>query len=215
MRVDARRWWRSTEDGALLEVTLTSRPQRRRAPRRCWSTGPARSRRSSRSTGCPPTRSGLPPPRRSCAAAATETPDRPLADRRRWDIREGTITGDGRLDRLGVIDGEPAAVVETTHCSRCSAPPRRPAAARWCSTATCAPSATTAFDLERRLRPRRAARDSEGTVDVLVAPPVGVLAPAVEALVTYELARHHDPARLSGRLRRRRWSWCRPPRWWA
>jgi hypothetical protein len=47
-------------------------------------------------------------------------------------------------------------------------------------------SATTAFDLHDG-SVREGRTSSSGAVDVLVAPPDGVVAPAVDAFVTYEL----------------------------
>jgi len=118
-------------------------------------------------------------------AAATEPPRRPLSIGDDWEVQEGTVTGTGRLDRLGVLDGQPSAVVETTIREALDETTERLG-----STVALAgdlPSVTTtAFDV-RDGSVRRSRTHSKGTVHLLVSPPVDVQAAPVEAVVIYEL----------------------------
>jgi hypothetical protein len=119
------------------------------------------------------------------ASAATEPPDRPLSIGDDWDVNEGTVSGDGHLDRLGVLDGEPAAVVEATIIEVLAETTERLGSAVELD-GDLRSVTTTAFDVGDG-SVRRSLTDSEGTVDVLVSPPADVQAAAVAALVTYEL----------------------------
>jgi hypothetical protein len=119
------------------------------------------------------------------AAAATETPDRPLAVGDRWEVRQGTIRGDGRLDRLGILDGDPAAFVEIDLLEALSAT-EETGGSQVVLEGDLRTSATTAFDVEDG-SVREGHTHSRGDVDVVVAPPAGVDATPVEARVTYEL----------------------------
>ena len=119
------------------------------------------------------------------AAAATEPPDRPLSIGDDWEILEGTVTGEGRLDRLGVLDGEPAAVVETTILEVLDETTERLGSTVDLD-GDLRSVTTTAFDVHDG-SVRRSRTGSEGSVDVLVSPPADVQAAPVNAVVTYEL----------------------------
>jgi hypothetical protein len=119
------------------------------------------------------------------AAAATKTPDRPLAVGEVWEIREGTITGHGRLDHLAVLADRPAAAVEIALLEAFDAT-EVTGGSEVVLDGDLRTAATTTFDLEDGAV-REGSTSSSGAVDVLVSPPEGVVAPPVEALVTYEL----------------------------
>ena len=119
------------------------------------------------------------------AAAATEPPDRPLAIGDDWEVDEGTVSGEGHLDRLGVLDGEPAAIVETTILEVLAETTERLGSAVGLD-GDLRSVTTTAFDVGDG-SVRRSLTDSEGTVDVVVSPPADVQTAPVQAVVTYEL----------------------------
>jgi hypothetical protein len=173
-----------TDEGARLEVTLTSTssPTPTQATVQVDRAGSLQA--IQQIDGLPAEPTGLSTDA-LLAAAATETPDRPLAVGDRWDIREGTITGHGRLDRLRVLDGDPAAVVEISLLEAFSST-EEVEGSQVVLDGDLHTAATTAFDLaDGSVREGHTA--STGSVDVLIAPPEGVLAPAVDAVVTYDL----------------------------
>jgi len=173
-----------TDGGALLEVTLRSSTSAEPSTATVQVDRAGSLQAIQQIDGLPAASTGLSTDA-LLAAAATQTPDRPLAVGDRWDIREGTITGDGRLDRLRVIDDDPAAVVEISLLEAFNAT-EETGGSEVVLDGDLRTSATTAFDLaDGSVREGRT--NSSGLVDVLVAPPVGVVAPAVDALVTYEL----------------------------
>ena len=190
-----RRSSRPTDDGTLLEVTLTSSSSPRPAPRRCWSTGPGRCRPSSRSTACPPTSLGLPPPTRS---SPPPPPRRPTG---RWRSATGGTIARGHDHRRRpprpprrARRRAPRPWSRSTS-SRCSPRTEETGGARSCSTATCArrppPPSTwpTARCVEGRTRQRRARSTcSWRRRSAWWRPPS-------RRVVTYELARH-APTRL-------------------
>ena len=173
-----------TDDGALLEVTLTSSSSPEPSTATVLVDRAGSLQAIQQIDGLPASTTGLSTDA-LLAAAATRTPDRPLAVGDRWEIRDGTITGDGRLDRLGVLDGDSAAVVEIDLLEVLNAT-EETAGSEVVLDGDLRTSATTAFDLaDGSVREGRTR--SHGDVDVLIAAPVGVTAPAVAARVTYEL----------------------------
>jgi hypothetical protein len=174
-----------TEDGARLEVTLTSSGAAAESTATVVVDRAGSLQAIQQIDGLPTEETGLPAADALLSAAATRTPDRPLALGDRWTIAEGTITGEGRLDRLGVLDDEEAAVIETALLEVLRST-EQSGDSQVVLDGDLRTSATTAFDLDdgsvRHSRTR-----STGIVDVLVAPPTGVIAPAVEAVVRYEL----------------------------
>ena len=112
-------------------------------------------------------------------------PQGPLAPGDRWSIDDDPLTGDGRLQRLGVIDGADVAVVttdleqpveETTPVGATSA-----ALAGDLRTTT-----TTAYDV-RDGSVRRASSRARGEVEARIAPPPGVNATTVLGTITYDV----------------------------
>ncbi len=174
----------ATEGGARMEVTLTSRGS---APKTAEVTvDRAGSLQAIQAVdGLPADALGLPAVADLLAAAATEPPRRALALGDAWATTEGLVTGKGRLDHYAVLDGEDSAVVESTVVEVLTQTSER-SGSEVVLDGDLRSSATTAFDLAdgsvRRSRTR-----SHGTVDVLVAPPVDVVAPPVDATVTYDL----------------------------
>ncbi|MFL6203923.1 MAG: hypothetical protein ACJ739_01085 [Acidimicrobiales bacterium] len=173
-----------TDEGARVEVTLTSSSSPTPSTATVQVDRAGSLQAIQQIDGLPAESAGLSTDA-LLAAAATTTPDRPLAVGDRWDIREGTITGDGRLDRLGVIDDRDVAVVETSLLEAFNAT-KESGGSQVVLDGDLHTSAVTAFDLiDGSVREGRTR--SAGAVDVLVAPPEGVVAPAVDALVIYEL----------------------------
>jgi hypothetical protein len=172
------------DDGALLEVTLTSSSSPAPSTATVQVDRAGSLQAIQQIDGLPPASTGLSTDA-LLAASATKTPDRPLAVGDRWEIREGTITGHGRLDHLGVLEGDPAAAVEISLLEAFNAT-EEIGGSEVVLDGDLHTSATTAFDLADG-SVREGHTKSSGSVDVLVAPPVGVVAPAVDALVTYEL----------------------------
>jgi hypothetical protein len=173
-----------TDDGARLEVTLTSSASTTPSQATVTVDRAGSLQAIQQIDGLPAGPTGLSTDA-LLAAAATETPDRPLAVGDRWDIREGTITGDGRLDRLRVLDDDPAAIVEIDLLEAFSST-EESEGSQVVLDGDLRTSATTAFDLGDG-SVREGHTSSTGSVDVLVAPPEGVVAPAVNAVVTYDL----------------------------
>lgn len=112
-------------------------------------------------------------------------PDSRLSPGDRWSIDDAELTGEGRLVRLGVIDGEEVAVVdhELTH----------PVAETVAIGATSAAidgalraTSTTAYDL-RDGSLRRATTRARGEVGARIAPPPGIDAVAVAGTITYDV----------------------------
>lgn len=172
-----------TEDGTMVEVTLTSDDG---APRTATVLlDRAGSLRAIQVVdGLPVDIPGLPAGAVPTASVG-EPPDRPLEIGDEWTITDGTLTGDARLERLGVVDDHDVAVVrssavdvltgvETVDDSEVSLDGRLRSIA------------TTTFDLVDGAV-RRASLRAHGRVDLLVAPPSGMDVPPVEAAVTYEL----------------------------
>ena len=172
------------DEGALLEVTLrsSSSPTPTTATVQVDRAGSLQA--IQQIDGLPATSTGLSTDA-LLAAAATRTPDHALVVGERWDVREGTITGDGRLDHLAVLHGDGAAVVEISLLEAFNAT-QETRGSEVVLDGDLRTHATTAFALEDG-SVREGHTSSAGTVDVLVAPPTGVVAPAVEAAVTYEL----------------------------
>jgi hypothetical protein len=114
-----------------------------------------------------------------------DLPTGPLAPGDRWSLDEEALEGDGRLARLGVIDGQDVAVVVT----RTVEPIERTV-----------PSGTTTAALQGSLRAdgtlaydladgslRRATSRARGEVDARIAPPPGVDADAVLGTIAYDI----------------------------
>jgi hypothetical protein len=173
-----------TEDGARVEVTLTSEGS---APRtavvlldRAGSLQAIQEIDGSsvESPGAPPVGALL-------AATATDPPDRPLAVGDRWRIADAAVTGDARLDRLGIVDGHEVAVVSAS-LVEVLADAVIVDGSDVVLDGDLRSTTSTTFDLVDGAV-RRATSRSNGTVQVLVSPPAGVVVPPVAATITYEL----------------------------
>lgn len=103
----------------------------------------------------------------------------------RWSFTEGDQDGRGRLTRLGVVDGEDVAVVDTSVTEAIDdAVAAGASAARL--TGTMRSSATTTYDLADGAI-RRASARSHGAVRARIDPPAGVDAAPALATITFEV----------------------------
>jgi hypothetical protein len=112
-------------------------------------------------------------------------PEGALAPGDRWSIDAEDVAGEGRLLRLGVIDGEDVAVVATdlTQPVEETTPVGATSAAL---DGDLRSIATTAYDL-RDGSLRRATTRSRGAVQARIAPPPGIEADAVLGTITYDV----------------------------
>jgi len=172
-----------TVDGARAEVTLTSEGS---APRTAVvlldRAGSLQAIQEIE--GLPLDALGLPPVDALLAATA-DPPDRPLAVGDRWTIADGALTGDARLDRLGIVDDHEVAVVSAS-LLEVLADAVVVDDSDVVLDGDLRSTTSTIFDLADGAV-RRATTRSTGTVGVLVSPPAGVVVPPVEATITYEL----------------------------
>lgn len=107
-------------------------------------------------------------------------PDEPLRPGDRWVVRDDRVEGDGRLERLGVVDGEHVAVVRTDVVE-----PLEPTATSGVE-GELRTRATTAYDLDDG-SVRRSTSTSTGSVTALIQPPAGVTADPVRATIRYDV----------------------------
>jgi hypothetical protein len=112
-------------------------------------------------------------------------PDRPLAPGERWSIDLGDRRGEGRLERLGVIDGSDVAVVRTTATEDLSRSVRAGASATEVH-GQVRSGATTSYDLDDGAT-RRSRSRSRGEVQAVFEPPPGVDADPVRATIAFEV----------------------------
>ena len=116
----------------------------------------------------------------------TAPPDRPLAPGDRWTIRGAAPARSGRLDRLGVVDGQDVAVVATSLTEDLAQVGRaETSATRLTGSATS--SATTSYDLDGGAI-RRSRTHTHGTVQATLGPPTGSTATPVHATITYDVS---------------------------
>lgn len=113
-------------------------------------------------------------------------PDRPLAPGDRWSIDEGDRTGEGRLTRLGVIDGSEVAVVRTTASEELDGSLQAGASATDVR-GRVASGATTSYDLSDGAI-RRSSSWSRGEVEARLQPPAGIEAEPARATIGYEVS---------------------------
>ena len=110
-------------------------------------------------------------------------PPGPLEPGARWTIDEGTLRGSGRLERLGVVDGEDVAVVATTLTDAIDE-----LVTAGTSTAAIAGDLrsrrTVTYDLRDGALRRSTAR-SRGDVEATIQPPPGIQAAPVLATIAY------------------------------
>jgi len=102
-----------------------------------------------------------------------------------WRLEEGARRGRGRLERLGVVDGEDVAVVTSSIADELAelVDASGTAAALDGSVRS---TATTTYDLADGAI-RRSVSTSRGTVAATISPPPGVAAAPVDATITYDM----------------------------
>ena len=119
------------------------------------------------------------------SGAAPAPPDGRLAPGDRWTIHQRHRTGHGRLERLGVVDGQDVAVMATSvtdvvdDAGRAGDSTTR-------VTGQVISEATTSYDL-RGGAVRRSRSHATGSLRALLRPPAGVEARAVVATIDYDL----------------------------
>ncbi len=112
-------------------------------------------------------------------------PPRALAPGARWTISEGGLEGQGRLLRLGVIDGADVAVVRTTLSEAVDdAVAAGASAARL--TGRLHSQSSASYDLGDGSARRTTAR-SQGSVRVRIDPPAGIDATPVLGTISYDI----------------------------
>jgi hypothetical protein len=112
-------------------------------------------------------------------------PDRPLAPGDRWSSDEGDLRSEGRLERLGVIDGSDVAVVRTTATEDLARSVQAGSSATEV-TGRVRSGATTSYDLADGAT-RRSRSWSRGKVEAQFAPPRGVVADPVLATIDFDV----------------------------
>lgn len=112
-------------------------------------------------------------------------PDRPLAPGDRWSSDAGDLRSEGRLERLGVIDGSDVAVVRTTATEDLARSVQAGASATEVS-GRVRSGATTSYDLVDGAT-RRSRSWSRGSVEARFAPPPGVDADPVLGTIEFEV----------------------------
>lgn len=135
--------------------------------------------------GLPGAALGLPSTGGLLPSTATVPPEDPLSVGDDWTIADGPLTGEARLDRLGVVDGEDVAVI-TSDLREVLADVNTVEDSDVVLDGDLLSTTSTTFDLADGAV-RRATVRSSGSVAVLVSPPVGVVVAPVEATVTYQL----------------------------
>jgi hypothetical protein len=173
-----------TPEGTRMEVTLTA-PQS--APRTAEVVvDRAGSLQAIQHVeGLPAESVGLPSATSLLAATSVPPPSGPLALGDSWDVTLGVVSGESRLDHFAIVDGTRAAVV-ASDLVEVLTDTVRSGGNDVVLDGDLRSSSTTAFDLGDG-SVRRGRTHSRGTVDVLVSPPVDVVAPPVDGVVTYEL----------------------------
>jgi hypothetical protein len=112
-------------------------------------------------------------------------PDSPLAPGDRWSIASGRRTGEGRLERLGVVDRRDVAVVRTTATEDLARDVQAGASATEVR-GRVRSGATVSYDLDGGAV-RRSRSWSRGEVRAELQPPEGVDAEPVRATISYEV----------------------------
>jgi hypothetical protein len=134
--------------------------------------------------GLPSEAAGLPPEALLGTALGEPLPD-DLSAGERWSIRDGAVTGEGRLDRLGVVDDHDVAVV-TTDLVDAIADVVAAGGSEVTLDGELSTAASTTYDLGDGAV-REGQSRTTGTVDARIAPPAGVVAAPVAAVITVEL----------------------------
>jgi hypothetical protein len=173
-----------TRAGAVMEVTLSSASS---APRTAVvlldRAGSVQA--IEQVDGLPAVDAGLPSPASLLASTATEPPARPLRLGDQWKVDDSTVTGEGTLDRFALVDGEEGAVVVADLVDALTGS-QTVDGSEVVLDGDVRSTVSTTFDLLDGAV-RDSVTQSDGEVQVEVAPPAGVEAPPVVAVVTYEL----------------------------
>jgi len=135
--------------------------------------------------GLPAEAAGLSPVATVLASGATEPPERPLSPGDRWTIAGDDVLGEGRLVRLGVVDGQEVAVL-TTSLVQAVDDAVVAGNSAVALEGELRSSTSTTFDLIDGAV-REGSTTATGRVDLEVSPPPGTAGPAVPAAITYEL----------------------------
>ena len=172
-----------TGDGVIAEVTLTTEGS---APR---TSTVQLDRAGSLAAiqeveGLPSESVGLSSEALFGTAAGAPPPDA-LTVGERWSITDGAVTGEARLDRLGVVDGHDVAVV-TTDLLDAITDVVAVGGSEVTLDGEVVTTASTTFDLGDGAVREGQSRTS-GTVDARIAPPTGIDAVPVVAVITFEL----------------------------
>jgi hypothetical protein len=116
---------------------------------------------------------------------ATAPPNGRLAPGDRWTIRGEGRRGHGRLERLGVVDGQDVAVMATAVTEQVDEAGQAGTSATHVKGQVTS-DATTSYDLQGGAV-RRSRSHSTGTLRALLRPPSGVDASAVQATLEYDV----------------------------
>jgi hypothetical protein len=172
-----------TDDGVVASVTLTAEGS---APR----TSTVRLDRAGsleaiqEVEGLPSESVGLPSEALFGTAVGAPPPE-DLTVGERWPIEAGSVSGEGRLDRLGVVDGGDVAVA-TIDLVDAITDIVAVGGSEVALEGEVVTAASTTFDLEDGAV-REAQSRTSGTVGAQIAPPTGIDATPVAAVITFEL----------------------------
>ncbi len=173
-----------TADGTQLEVTLESEGSPARTA--VVLVDRAGSLQAIQGADGVPVDAGVPATDLLLGTAATGPPDRPLRVGDVWDVAEGGVRGHGRLDHFAILDGADAAALETELVEVVRDTQAR-AGSEVARDGELRSSSDVTLDLaDGSVRGGRTT--SRGELLVVVAPPEGVTAAPVQAVVRYELA---------------------------
>lgn len=128
---------------------------------------------------------GVPAAGRVLPSRYVEPPVRPLSPGDRWAIADGGVVGEGRLERLGVIDGQDVAVV-TASLVQALRDDLVVSDSAVALAGDLRSRASTTFDLVDGAV-REGSTASTGRVEVEISPPPGLTGAPVSAFIDYEL----------------------------
>lgn len=112
-------------------------------------------------------------------------PSEPVAPGERWDIEGAGVDGEGRLRRLGIVDGHEVAVVDTA-AEHDLDEDLTSSGSTVHVAGTVRATSQSAYDIADGTV-RRARTTARGSVDLVVNPPTGVAGTPVSGTVTYDV----------------------------